>query len=158
MNFFNQQLEKGKSGEAIVAAWLQKRGNQVKDVSDDREYQRRDIDLVVTNKDGATLTIEVKTDYKLHKSGNLFFESTYHKDWGDTPGWYDYCEADYVAFYDVIENKLYIYNFSLGREYVRQAAEHKLFFNRDDGCYREAYLLPLGLAKKYDYCRVFDLA
>lgn len=157
-NFFNQQLEKGKSGEAIVAAWLQKRGNQVKDVSDDREYQRRDIDLVVTNKDGATLTIEVKTDYKLHKSGNLFFESTYHKDWGDTPGWYDYCEADYVVFYDVIENKLYIYNFSLGREYVRRAAEHKLFFNRDDGCYREAYLLPLGLAKKHDYCRVFDLA
>lgn len=158
MNFFNQQLEKGKSGEAIVAAWLQKRGNKVKDVSDDREYQRRDIDLVITNKDGDTLTIEVKTDYKLHKSGNLFFESTYHKDWGDTPGWYDYCEADYIVFFDVIENKLYIYNFSLGREYVRQAAEYKVFFNHDDGCYREAYLLPFGLAKKYDYCRVFDLA
>lgn len=154
--FFNQQLQIGKSGEAIVAAWLQKRGNKVKDVSDDKEYQKRDIDLVITNKDGVELTMEVKTDYKLHKSGNLFFESTYHKDWGDTNGWYDYCEADYVVFYDVIGNKLYIYDFSNGREYVRQAAEHKLFFNRDDGCYREAYLLPLGLAKK-QYCREYEL-
>lgn len=156
-NFFFQQLEIGKSGEAVVAAFFESRGNKVRDVSDDREYQKKDIDFVITNKDGVELTVEVKTDYKLNKSGNLFFESTYHKDWGDTPGWYDYCQADFIVFYDVIGKKLYIYNFSVGRDYVRQAAEHKLFFNCDDGCYREAYLLPLGLAMKKDFCREYDL-
>lgn len=157
MSFFTQQLEIGKSGEAVVADFLKNRGNIVKDVSDDKLYQKKDIDFIITNPEGEEITFEVKTDYKLHKSGNLFFESTYYKDWGDALGWYDYCEADYIAFYDVIGNKLYIYNFKAGKQFVRQAAEDRLFYNKDDGCYRKAYLLSLGLAMRKDLCREYDL-
>lgn len=158
MNFFKQQLDKGKCGESVVAAFFYNRGNQVKDVSNDTEYQKKDIDFIITNKDGVEMTVEVKTDYKLNASGNLFFESTYYKEWGESPGWYDYCMADYIAFYDVIGNRLYIYDFRNGKDYVRAAAEYRQFYNRDDMCYRDAYLLPLGLAKKHDLCRVFELA
>lgn len=157
-NFFQQQLAIGKSGEQIVKQFLINRGHNVTDVSNNAAYFKKDIDFIITDTLGFQYFVEVKTDYKLHKSGNLFFESTYHKSWGDTSGWYDYCEADYIAFLDAVEMKLYIYDFRRGKEYVKKNAEYREFYNYDDACYREAYLLPIDRAKQAGLIQEFDLS
>lgn len=155
--FFEDRLEVGKSGEAVVADWFRNRGNYVQDVSNDKNYWSKDIDFIITNKNGDVFTVEVKTDYNMSKSGNLFFEGVYYKETGDRLGWFYYCQADYVVFYDVNRNKLFVYDFANGREFVREAAEDRYFYNKDDVCNRRAYLLPIGKAIEAGYCKEFDL-
>lgn len=154
---FNERLEIGKSGETIVAEFLRGRGISVEDVTDQREYQIKDIDFKLTNQEGQKCTLEVKTDYLLNKTGNLFFEGVYYKEFGESKGWNDYCEADYIAFLDAIGMKLYIYDYRNGKECITKKGELKYFFNNDDGCYREAYLLPLHEAKRANLLQKFDL-
>lgn len=157
-NFFKQQLEIGKTGEAAVAEFMRSRNHTVIDVSDDAEYQKKDIDFLLTSPTGEKCSIEVKTDYKIHKTGNFFFEGVYHKDWGDSNGWFDYCEADYICFLDAVEYKLYIFDYKNGKEIIQTKGEKKYFYNSDDGCDRECYLVPIWMAKKYNLItNVFDL-
>ncbi len=49
---FKDDLEVGKRAEKLVAAALAARGHKVIDVSDDREYQRRDIDFILESPNG----------------------------------------------------------------------------------------------------------
>ena len=155
--FFEDRLEVGKSGEAVIADWFRNRGNTVVDVSDDKSYWSKDIDFIITNKDNQTFTVEVKTDYFINKTHNLFFEGVYYKESGDRLGWFYYCQADYVVFYDINRAKLFVYDFANGKDFVLQAAEDRLFYNKDDVCNRRAYLLPIDKAIEEGYCREYDL-
>ena len=157
MGCFQQKLKIGKSGEQIVAEFLRNRGITVVDVSDVREYQIKDIDFLLTNNEGQKCAVEVKTDYLMNKTGNLFFESVYHKDFGDSKGWLDYCKADYNLFFDAIGNQLYIYDYQNGKDIITAKGELRYFYNSDDGCDREAYLLPLHEAKRANLLQKFDL-
>ena len=155
-NFFQQQLQVGKKGEEVVAEFMRNRNHKVIDVSNDVEYQKKDIDFLLENQEGQKCAIEVKTDYKIQKTGNFFFESTYHKDWGDSSGWLDYCEADYICVLAAKEGKLYILKYD--KDLILEKAQKTYFYNRDDGCDREAYLLPIGTAKRYGLLvETFDL-
>lgn len=154
---FQQRVEIGRSGEEIVAEFFRNRGITVEDKTDVREYQIKDIDFLLTNKEGQKCSIEVKTDFLMYKTGNLFFESVYHKDFGDSKGWLDYCEADYICFFDAVNRILYIYDYKNGKELITKKGELKYFYNSDDGCDREAYLLPLHEAKRAGMLQKFDL-
>ena len=61
MNLFQQQLKEGKEGEELVYNWLTNRGYHVYDVSDDADWQAKDVDFLAFSADDV-LKIEVKKD------------------------------------------------------------------------------------------------
>lgn len=71
---FYNDLEVGKRGEKAVAAALEKRGHIITDLSNDAEYQRKDIDMMLC-KNGMAVSLEVKNDIKSNTTGNVFIET-----------------------------------------------------------------------------------
>jgi len=71
-NFFND-LERGKSGEQMFIETAQQLGYKVEDLSDDRYYQKKGVDFRITKSD-KSLLVDVKTDYLMHSTGNIFLE------------------------------------------------------------------------------------
>lgn len=61
MNLFQQQLKEGKTGEELIYNWLTSRGYHVYDVSDDVDWQAKDVDFLAFSADDV-LKIEVKKD------------------------------------------------------------------------------------------------
>lgn len=61
MNLFQEQLKEGKVGETLVYNWLTSRGYHVYDVSNDADWQAKDVDFLAFSTDDV-LKIEVKKD------------------------------------------------------------------------------------------------
>lgn len=120
---FNKSLSIGEAGEALFATEMKKRWPeiQVQDVSEDDDYRRKEIDFILVKPDGATLTIEIKSDLNAW-SKNLFIET-----WGNKSinrkGWLYTSEADVLVYIflngldDKSPNMLWI-DFSSLRQYV----------------------------------------
>lgn len=81
----------------ILVNFFRKRGWRVEDVQDDKDWQRRDVDLLVNGK-----STEVKTD--THKTGNLFLEISV----GDKPGCVFQSRAEVWCYLFPLQNKLYL--------------------------------------------------
>lgn len=99
---FYHDLKKGAYGEWLVKKYMHKffqnRISFAEDKTAVKKYQKADIDFVVSFKDRAVETIEVKNDSTL--SQNLFYEtiSVKREEGEDTPGCMLASEAD-VLFY-----------------------------------------------------------
>ena len=99
MDNFYSDLNRGKQGEILAAKALEGRGHKVIDVSNDWKYRRKDIDFILTNKQGQTTTIEIKTDAASEYTGNVFIEYTNtNNEQHNYLGWLMYCEAEYIGF------------------------------------------------------------
>ena len=91
---FQKDKEIGKWGEHLFATYLSQHNYTYEDVSEDKNYQKKDIDFIVDK-----IKYEVKTDCWFTKTGNLAIEDTiYHHDGRITDGWYHYTEADYLVY------------------------------------------------------------
>ena len=109
MSDFYSDLEVGKRGEKMVAAALAARGHKVKDLSNDLEARRKDIDLLLLNKQQQTTTLEIKNDLASEHTGNVFIETynEYNKS-HSFKGWLFYCEAVYICFVQEVSRKAHI--------------------------------------------------
>ena len=79
----------------------------ITDVTKDREYRKKDIDLLWTINIAPTpqtLSLEIKAD--TYVSGNFFFETASNAEKG-TPGCFMYTEADFVFYYFLKTGELY---------------------------------------------------
>ena len=92
MNLFQQQLKEGKTGEELVYNWLTSRGYHVYDVSDDADWQAKDVDFLAFSADDV-LKIEVKKDNNANWSGNVICELVSNMKTGKD-GWWLTCKAD----------------------------------------------------------------
>jgi len=143
MDDFLKDLQRGKQGEAAVITALAARGHIITDVSDIREYQRKDIDLIVSN-NGASTTLEIKTDTASENTGNLFIEYTNLNNRSHSyKGWYCYCEADYMCFYQENLKKAHI----ISRYDLIQTIENNNYKTASsyNAC---GYLLPITAVKQ----------
>jgi hypothetical protein len=76
LNTFSENYNEAKNGEKgveLVKTVLEAKGYSCK-IIEDVEKQTSGVDLEV-NKDGKQLSIEVKTDFRCIKTGNLYFET-----------------------------------------------------------------------------------
>lgn len=150
-----QMLEPHNAGEQELKEWLRGYGYKVKDVSDNPYYWKKDIDLIVNDK----YTIEVKWDNKLSETGNLFIEICADVDKG-AEGWYNFCEADYLAYGAADEYVFLMFDFKKLKKHIEQhkaeykkatAADYDAFGVRK---YSEGYLVPVdtlsGLYEEID--------
>jgi hypothetical protein len=78
-------------------------------VSADPQYYYSGDLLITSPTTGITKTVEVKYDYRIHETNNLYLEIINMNSIGGC-GWYDFTKADYVAYGDAINKKFYIYS------------------------------------------------
>lgn len=110
----------GKIGEKLFKQMMQAQNYEVKDVSDDSNYWYKDIDFIVTSpSSGLTKTFEVKYDNRINQTTNLYLELTNVHSKGGR-GWYEFCEADYLAYGDARAQCFYIIPFGALKERVKE--------------------------------------
>lgn len=109
---------KGTQGEQIFSDIMSRQGYVVENVVDDPIYQRQDIDFIITSPTThQTKTFEVKYDYCVNKTGNLYLEIiNAHSEGGC--GWWEFCKADYLAYGDAHSRTFYIFSLLELRERV----------------------------------------
>ena len=108
--FFKNNLNEGKKGETLVSSFLISIGYQVEDVSHDPEFQKRDIDLIAGKEVGERMTIEVKSDSMVSRTGNICIE-TIGNIGKNKKGWLYYCQASHLFIVDVVNNIIYCVRF-----------------------------------------------
>lgn len=98
----------GRQGERTFKERMQYNGYTVEDVSGNSDYWYRDIDFLITSPfTGAIKSFEVKWDTKINKTGNLYLETESINSKGGK-GWFEFCEADYLAYGDAASRTFYI--------------------------------------------------
>ncbi len=102
---FEEDIIRGKTGEKLVhyALTHNDKIKAVWDVSDDKRYQERDVDFLVYTLTNQVYGVEVKTDFKAHETGNIYFESESN----GNPGCLERTTADYIYYYVFHSKKLY---------------------------------------------------
>lgn len=109
----------GRTGELLFKQRMEQLGYLVEDVSGNPDYFYKDIDFIITSpKTGAIKTFECKFDSRLNATGNLYLELTnIHSKEGR--GWYEFCQADFLAYGDAKAGVFYIFALSDLKERVK---------------------------------------
>ena len=100
----------GKQGERIFSSIMLNKGYTVEDVSNNPAYWDKDIDFLITSPfTGAVKGFEVKYDSRINTTGNLYLEteSINSKQW-NYEGWWQHCQADYLAYGDAKTKTFYM--------------------------------------------------
>lgn len=113
-------MNNGKQGENLFKQIMESRKYKVVDVSDSPEYWEQDIDFIITSPTtGAIKTFEIKYDSRIHSTGNLYLElNNVHSKGGI--GWFNFCQADYLAYGDAANKVFYIVPLLELKERVKQ--------------------------------------
>ena len=112
----------GKRGEQLFAQRMEELGYTVQDVSGNPDYWGRDIDFLITSStSGLTKSFEVKYDSRIHRTGNLYLELVNVHSKGEK-GWFEFCEADMLAYGDAANNVFYIIPLAELKERARKLA------------------------------------
>ena len=149
---FQDDLAVGKRGEKLVIDAMNKRGHTVIDVSDDEDYQKKDIDLVLS-KNGITINLEVKNDIKSNYTGNVFVEIYNRNNISRNGlGWFAYSEADYICF--VQEN--YKLAHIVAVDELTKCCWNN-WYRQSDSDFSRGYIVPINKLKYYRTYHCMDL-
>lgn len=99
-------------------------GYKITDVSSNREYFSKDIDLLAT-RGTQSMSIEVKSDSRLNETGNVCIETVTNRQ-HNKKGWFYYTEATHIFFVDVNENVIHCVRLD----------ELKKLYHKKDGSFR----------------------
>jgi hypothetical protein len=139
-HIFSKDNEVGKIGEQIFKEYLDNKGITYRDVSDDAEYQKIDVDFVVNGHSGDVL-VEVKNDTKIAYTGNIFYESISNVDY-NTIGCFENTKADWIVICSEPNNTFYIVNAKFLKEYVGKNKNGLRYIARVFGSNSAGYLIP----------------
>lgn len=123
---FNSSNKIGHQGEQFVKQWILELHPNVAfitDVSDDKFYQKQDVDFVVNFTNGKQALIEIKTD--TYKTGNMFFETISNEEY-QTKGCLMKTNADFLFYYfsNYQNGVLYIFKMKAFRKFVLDNLSH----------------------------------
>lgn len=97
----------GKWGEQLFEQAMIQQGYMVQNVSADPQYYYKGDFVITSPTTGDTKIFEVKTDSRINRTGNLYLEY-----WNirskNSNGWWNYCQADYIAYCDSHTQTFYI--------------------------------------------------
>lgn len=98
----------GKQGERLFASIMTQLGYEVVDRTNEPDYWSKDIDFTITSPTtGLVKEFEVKFDSRINRTHNLYLEiSNIHSKGGR--GWFEFCEADYLAYGDSHTNTFFV--------------------------------------------------
>lgn len=144
---FIQDKRRGKVGERVVKGYFQAIGADIRDLSEESEYQAQDVDLIAA--DG--LTYEVKTDYRFSETGNLALEDSVTNAYGRCKSWLWTSKADYFCFVDPNQTNRFV---AISAEDLRHLVRTESFrrVTKDD----EYKLITLYLLPYWKYQECFE--
>ena len=132
-------MSNGRQGEKLFQQIMENRNYKVEDVSGNEEYWDKDIDFIVTSStSGLTKTFEVKWDSRINKTGNLYLEIANINSKGGK-GWFEFCQADYLAYGDASNGTFYIISLLELRDRVKKLQPRQINCGFDS----VGYLVPL---------------
>lgn len=110
---------------------MEEKGYKVQDVSANPQYWDKDIDFIVTSSTSCLeRTFEIKWDNLICKTNNLYLELTnIHSKGGK--GWFNFCQADYLAYGDSQNGCFYVVSLLELRERVAKAAYRRASCGQD---------------------------
>lgn len=142
-------MSSGRQGELLFQQRMLELNYKVQDVSGNPEYWSKDIDFIVTSStSGLTKSFEIKWDSRINNTGNLYLELTNVHSKGGR-GWYEFCEADFLAYGDSQAGCFYIISLSDLRERVSKQQR-----NRYAQCGNDSTGLLIALADIQDLISV----
>ena len=114
---FNKSIKTGDFGEQIIKNYFKNNPNiiDVIDVSQDKQYQDKDIDFLVKLKSGEDISIELKTD--TYDTGNIFYEAISNKEY-NVLGCMIKSKAKCLFYYFIKTKELYIIDFKAYKKWV----------------------------------------
>lgn len=141
---FAADNEIGKRGERIFMDFLCRHGYSFTDVSDDREYQKQDVDVLIESKKmaGKQIPVEIKNDTMIHRTGNIFFETMSNVDYA-TDGCFQKTKADIMVIVSEPEKSIYLVDAQFLKKYVTESAKSLRFISRVPGSNSCGYLIPV---------------
>lgn len=127
--FYKERINcftKGEKAEQIVFNYLRdKREMQLTNVTKDKKYQDIDVDFLLDYKN-RTFSIEVKTDYKIHKTHRFLLEYDTYKDNKVWRGWMNKSQTDYLIWYSFELNTIFILDFIKLKEWADKQPKKKI--------------------------------
>lgn len=134
---FEQSLMVGGYGEHAVWNVLtnQPRVRVVVDVRKDKRFQDKDIDFLVENNKQQFASVEVKTDFKAHETGNIVYEVTT----SGNIGCFEKTQADYIAYFIPKSKLIHLIHVDSLRSFVKMAKPEL----RKMGDNAEGYLIKI---------------
>ena len=120
----------GNLGEQVFSFKMKEIGFKVDNVSNNPDYWSKDIDFIITSPSGNTRTFEVKYDNRLHQTGNIYLELTNIHSQGGR-GWFDFCQADFLAYGDADSRRFYIIPLTKLREYINNLPQRAASCGKD---------------------------
>lgn len=163
---FDKQNKIAKIGEDIVKKSIEalylditfpKKFQKVIDVSEDKEYQDKDIDILILTRINpgrveSTQSFEIKTDLRTASTGNLFIETVTKRDSGkETIGWINKTTADYLLYYVPQDNVFYNINMDAIRKFIKE--KHPKYvetYNKKEKAKNCGYLISIQKIQDYD--------
>ena len=154
---FTEKNDFSKKGISVVCAYLSslKKTISIKNVEDDPNYQKNDIDLVwVYKKENKELmiSIEVKTDK--YTTGNFWLEILSNEELG-TPGCFVKSKAKYLFYYFTEWDSMYIMPLGVAKEWffanLKRFRESKTTTKDENGNYRHTTvgrIVPINIMMK----------
>ena len=141
---FSESLQEGGYGEhAIWNLYVNMKGvRSVVDVRKDREFQEKDIDFLVEDINRQFTSIEVKTDFKAHETGNLVYELST----SNNVGCFDKTQAKYIVYFIPKAKEAHVISVKALRDYVYNKAHPE---EKKMGDNATGFLLPIAELKKH---------
>ena len=125
----------GKEGEKLFAQKMEAQGYIVEDVSANEQYFNRDIDFIITSPTtGQIKSFEVKYDTRINSTGNLYLEFI-NKNSQNCSGWFEFCQADYLAYGNAKTGVFLIIPMQELRERVKRLPQRVAFCGDDSAGY-----------------------
>ena len=128
----------GRQGEYVYQKQMEQKGYIVQNVSKDPEYYYKGDFIVTSPTTGLTKTFECKYDTRINRTGNLYLEIR-NKNSKNGIGWYEWCEADYLAYGNATLGIFYIIPMQQLKERI-ELLPKRVAFCGDDSC---GYLVNL---------------
>ncbi|MBM6676547.1 hypothetical protein H6A07_07295 [Olsenella uli] len=142
---FIQDKRRGKVGEKVVKGYFEAIGADIRDLSEESEYQAQDVDLIAA--DG--LTYEVKTDYRFSETGNLALEDSITNAYGKHKSWLWTSKADYFCFVDPNQESKFVAIKAEDLRHLVRTESFRRVTKDDEYKFITLYLLPYW---KYQEC------
>lgn len=119
-------MNNGKQGEQLFQQIMKDKGYAVEDTTNNPYYWNLDIDFTITSPTThQTKTFEVKWDSLINKTGNLYLEiANIHSKGGR--GWFEFCQADYLAYGDAANGTFYIISLLELKEKVKRLPKRQV--------------------------------
>lgn len=155
-NAFKEMLEVGEIGEVAAERLLPQLYPNYKliDVRQQANWQEKDVDYLLALA-ADVISLEVKTDRRMGETGNIYVELVSNVGTG-RKGWFYYCQAEQIAFYDTENEELHIVSYSDLQQTMKTAYAREITITAYEGNgytkQRKGALLPIReLAKAPTY-------